>query len=206
MRKVTKPDHEWKAILTREEYRILRQSHTERPFSGKYNDFHEDGVYACAACGNPLFSSAAKYDHGTGWPSFWAPLDEERLEVREDASHGMRRTEVRCADCGSHLGHVFDDGPAPTGKHYCINSAALRFTPSPSAGDARETGSPTGPLPEASSPPATGTEGEPGRGAQRGRDLRRRLLLERRRQVSRRQGRPENPSRLHRGHGPLPFL
>jgi peptide methionine sulfoxide reductase msrA/msrB len=129
-RKVQKPDKEWKASLTPEQYRVLRQAGTERPFSGKYDDFKDAGVYLCAACGSRLFASETKYDHGTGWPSFTSPLDKSRLEFREDRSHGMVRTEVRCADCGSHLGHVFADGPPPTGEHYCINSAALDFLPS----------------------------------------------------------------------------
>ena len=129
MKKVIKTEDEWKALLSRDEYRVLRQSHTEKPFSGKFNDFSEPGLYVCAACGNFLFASSTKYDHGTGWPSFTAPVDEERLETRPDGSFGMLRTEVRCAACGSHLGHVFDDGPPPEGRHFCINSTALRFRP-----------------------------------------------------------------------------
>jgi len=128
-KKTTKTDKEWKGILTPDEYRVLRQAGTESPFTGKYNDFNEEGVYSCGACGTPLFGSETKYDHGTGWPSFTAPIDETRLEYREDPSHRMIRTEVRCAVCGSHLGHVFDDGPAPTRQHFCINSIALGFKP-----------------------------------------------------------------------------
>jgi len=129
IQKVQKTDKEWKAILTPDAYRVLRQAGTERPFTGKYNDFSETGVYYCGACGTPLFASETKYDHGTGWPSFTAPLGKDRLEFLEDRSHGMIRTEVRCAACGSHLGHLFDDGPAPTGQHFCINSIALGFKP-----------------------------------------------------------------------------
>jgi peptide methionine sulfoxide reductase msrA/msrB len=128
-RKIHKTDKEWKETLTPEQYRVLRQAGTERPFSGKYNDRWEEGSYDCGACGTPLFSSETKYDHGSGWPSFTQPIDKGRLEYREDSSHGMARTEVRCAACGSHLGHVFNDGPAPTGEHYCINSIALDFLP-----------------------------------------------------------------------------
>ncbi len=129
MKKVIKTEAEWKKLLTRDEYRVLRQAHTEKPFSGKYNEFNEEGLYVCAACGTPLFDSSAKYDHGTGWPSFTAPVDGAHLEVRVDRSFGMTRTEVRCGACGSHLGHVFDDGPAPAGSHYCINSTAMHFRP-----------------------------------------------------------------------------
>jgi len=126
-RKVQKTDKEWKDSLTAEQYRVLRQAGTERPFTGKYNNHQEAGTYACGACGSRLFASETKYDHGTGWPSFTAPVDKSLLELREDRSHGMVRTEVRCAACGSHLGHVFNDGPPPTGEHYCINSIALDF-------------------------------------------------------------------------------
>ncbi|MFZ2055391.1 MAG: bifunctional methionine sulfoxide reductase B/A protein [Candidatus Aminicenantales bacterium] len=129
VKKIDKSDKEWKALLTPEQYRVLRQSGTERPFTGKYNDHNEEGIYVCGACGTPLFSSETKYDHGAGWPSFTAPVDESHIEYREDRAHGMVRTEVRCAVCGSHLGHVFEDGPAPTRKHFCINSIALDFKP-----------------------------------------------------------------------------
>ena len=129
MKKMIRTEAEWKKLLTRDEYRVLRQAHTERPFSGKYNDFNEGGLYVCAACGLSLFDSSTKYDHGTGWPSFTAALDEAHLEARVDKSFGMSRTEVLCGACGSHLGHLFDDGPAPTGRHYCINSTAMHFRP-----------------------------------------------------------------------------
>jgi peptide methionine sulfoxide reductase msrA/msrB len=143
IKKVKRTDKEWKDILTPEQYRVLRQAGTERPFTGKYNDHYEDGVYACGACGTPLFASKTKYDHGTGWPSFTAPLGEDRVEFRDDRSHGMIRTEVRCAVCGSHLGHVFDDGPAPTGEHYCINSIALNFRPAEQAEEVKKGGTET---------------------------------------------------------------
>lgn len=151
MKKVTKTDDEWKKLLNRDEYRVLRQAHTEKPFSGKYNDFDQPGIYECAACGNPLFSSAAKYDHGTGWPSFSAAVHETHLEFREDRSFGMRRTEVLCAACGSHLGHIFDDGPPPTREHYCINSVAMRFRPAETRPELRE----------ANAPPAAKDAGRP---------------------------------------------
>ncbi len=133
--KIVKTEREWKKILSPEQYRVLREAGTERAFTGKFNDHYENGIYTCAACGTSLFNSATKYDHGTGWPSFTAPVEDSRVEYREDNSHGMRRTEVRCAACGSHLGHVFDDGPTPTGRHYCINSVALDFKPAEAAAD-----------------------------------------------------------------------
>jgi peptide methionine sulfoxide reductase msrA/msrB len=124
---VQKSKEAWKKELTPEAYRVMFQCGTEAPFSGAYNDFWKPGAYLCAACGSPLFISEAKYEHGTGWPSFKAPFAEANIEYREDESLGMRRIEVRCSVCGAHLGHVFDDGPGPDGRHYCINSAALRF-------------------------------------------------------------------------------
>ena len=129
MEKLKKTEEEWRRELTPEQYRILREKGTERAFTGEYNGEKRKGVYRCAACGTELFDSATKYDSGSGWPSFYEPVDPEMVEEAVDNTHGMRRTEVMCAKCGGHLGHVFNDGPNPTGMRYCVNSASLKLDP-----------------------------------------------------------------------------
>jgi peptide-methionine (R)-S-oxide reductase len=126
---VVKTDEEWKAELSPEQYQVLRKAGTERAFTGKYVNNHDDGTYRCAACGNVLFDSTTKFESGSGWPSFYEPMVAEAVELVEDRAHGMVRTEVRCRRCGSHLGHVFEDGPKPTGDRFCMNSLSLDFVP-----------------------------------------------------------------------------
>ena len=125
--KIVKSDAEWRRELTPEQYHITRQKGTEQPFTGEYYHFKGTGIYHCVACGQELFDSETKYNSGSGWPSFWAPLSEDRIETEVDRSHGMVRQEIMCSRCGAHLGHVFEDGPRPTGQRYCVNSLSLQF-------------------------------------------------------------------------------
>lgn len=126
-KKLHKTEAEWRELLSPEQFHVMRQKGTERPFTSPLNDNHKDGIYHCGACNAPLFKSDNKFESGSGWPSFWDPVTPDAIEAIEDKSHGMRRVEVVCANCGAHLGHVFPDGPKPTGQRYCINGASLGF-------------------------------------------------------------------------------
>jgi len=129
MEKIQHSEAEWRAKLSPEQYRVLREKGTEPPFDNSYWNNHDEGTFVCGACGLPLFTSETKYDSGTGWPSFWAPIDQAHVAFEGDTSHGMTRDEVVCARCGSHLGHIFTDGPQPTGERYCMNSLSLNLQP-----------------------------------------------------------------------------
>ncbi len=129
--KINKTDEVWRSELMPEQYRVMREKGTERAFTGIYHNTHDEGTYLCAACGNELFDSETKFDSGCGWPSFYAPIAEGNVKEETDTSYGMKRTEIMCAKCGSHLGHVFDDGPQPTGQRYCMNSVALKLEKEP---------------------------------------------------------------------------
>ncbi len=130
--KIKKSDEEWQELLSEEQFQVTRRHGTERPFSGEYCDSKAPGTYVCVCCGQPLFHSKEKFDSGSGWPSYWQPISDDVIETTEDTSHGMRRTEVHCSRCDAHLGHVFPDGPPPTGLRYCINSLSLKLQEDPS--------------------------------------------------------------------------